>query len=280
MNNKYYRLLNFRGYLVKAGLLLLGAGLFIGCPEPVEDPDPPARPLLVTKSLPEAWEEAGIDADNTGTNRIVLMWHPNQEEDLSGYEIYRADTLRTNKFRRIAAIDIFHILGADTIYHDDSISTHLNYYYYVRARDNAGNRSHPSDTVTYRLLLPPQALAPSDTVVHGPFTFIWFDRVGQYDYTTEYTLRLDNLDLNRSVWVCRFMNAWYDYANSYPIPLDYFPCSQGASAEAEVIACNEISSQLPAGVYRWKVKAISEVDNHTGLDEASAESEWAFFTIE
>lgn len=265
--------------ILKIGIVLTGF-FFWACPEVVEDPDPPAPPKIVEKSLPEAWVEQGIDADNTGENRIVLMWHPNQEEDLAGYAIYRADTVITNKFNHIATIDLFHTLGADTIYYDDSLRTYVDYFYYIRARDHAGNHSLPSDTMTYRLLLSPQCIAPIDANVGQNFTFEWMDRVAGYENSIEYVIRVDNYELNQTVWICRFTNAWLGFENTTPIPFDYFPSDQTGSTNAVILYCNGLYQTLPPGVYRWKVKAISEVDNHTTLDEASGESEWVYFAIE
>ncbi|MCK5331150.1 MAG: hypothetical protein KAK01_07070, partial [Candidatus Marinimicrobia bacterium] len=62
------------------------------------------------------------------------------------------------------------------------------------------------------------------------------------------------------------------------IPFNYFPSEQ--SGPSNLLICNGLYQTLPPGVYRWKVKAISEVDNHTNLDEASGESEWVYFAIE
>jgi len=259
-------------------LLSLVILVLIACPESVEDPDPPDKPLLVAKSLPEAWDERGIDADNTGKNQIVLMWHPNSEKDLAGYAIFRADTLITNRFVHIANIDLFHTMDTDTIYNDDSLKTYIDYFYFIKARDNAGNLSAASDTVSYRLLQAPYCIAPIDTTTGDNFTFKWMDRASQYTYSIEYLLRLDNVNLNQTVWVCRFTNTWYGYENNTPIPFPYFPSEQ--SGPSNLLYCDSRFQQLPAGVYRWKVKAISEVDNHTTLDEASGESEWVFFTIE
>ena len=258
-------------------VIILSGFLFWACPAVMEDPDPPAPPKIVEKSLPEAWVEQGIDADNTGENRIVLMWHPNQEEDLAGYAIYRADTVVTNKFNHIATIDLFHTLGADTIYYN-SLRTYVDYFYFIRAQDHAGNLSDPSDTITYRLLRAPQCIAPIDTSVEQNFTFEWMDRASGYEYSTEYVLRVDNINLNQTVWICRFTNNWYGYENMTPIPFNYFPSEQ--SGPSNLLICNGLYQTLDPGVYRWKVKAISEVDNHTNLDEASGESEWVYFAIE
>ena len=36
---------------------------------------------------------------------------------------------------------------------------------------------------------------------------------------------------------------------------------------------------MKEGNYRWKIKSISQVDNQSGIDEASGESPWQYFSI-
>ncbi|GEM_PF-650537 len=256
--------------------------LIPGCPDVVEDPYPPARPVLVEKSLPEEWVERGIDADNTGKDRIVLMWHPNTEDDLSGYIVYRADSTPENEFRPIAVIDLFQNMETDTIYYDDSLSAYVRYYYYLTATDLAENESLPSDTVSYMLLNSPQPYAPLNESVGPNVTFKWMDRASHYYYSNEYVIRLDRLSDNtdiETIWICRFTNVWFGYENSTPIPFTYFPAASQNWPD-NVIVCRGKVDTLSPGLYRWKVKAIGEVDNETGLDESGGESEWAYFSIE
>ncbi len=252
--------------------------IFTACPDVVEDPDPPAAPRLVEKSLPEAWAERGIDSDNTGGSRIVLMWHPNRESDLQGYAIYRADTVISTGFNKIGTIDIYNNFGADTVYYDENVHNYVDYYYFIRALDNADNLSKRSDTVKYRLLRNPVGLAPDDIVVSRDFTFEWLDGYSNFEVSHEYVLRLDYLESDSTVWIARLLNKWYENENKEPILIDYF--TSNSNWPQNVLVCNEKYSSLPAGLYRWKVKAISEVDNSTNLDEASAESEWLFFEIQ
>lgn len=258
---------------------IIGLLVITGCPDVVEDPDPPARPRLVEKSLPEALVEQGIDADNSATNRIVLMWHPNDEEDLQGYAIYRADTTLDNDFTRIAQIDLLQAFDADTVYFDDSLSNYVDYFYFIRALDISGNKSKPSDTVSYRLIYPPLAISPIDTTftTSDNVVFTWFMTVPNHDHPRHYVIRLDNVTLNESVWVCRLINNWHVYTNSDPIPFTYIPCSNATSST--IFSCNDLIDQLPVGVYRWKVKAIYKFD-YLDRDISSGESEWCFFTIE
>ncbi len=270
-------MIQLKSYIISSWLIILTT-FFIACPEAVEDPDPPERPVMVTKSLPESWHETGIDADNTGSSRIVVMWHPNTEDDLAGYVIYRADTLTENGFREIATIDLFNVFGADTVFFDDSLYYWINYFYFICALDNSDNLSQPSDTVTYRLIRAPQGLIPRDTTIVGSFQFYWMDRAANYEYSTEYVIRLDNLEMGQTVWIARFTNVWYGFENSEPIPFSFF--NGDDSRPTNLLSHAELYTELPSGIYRWKVKAISEVDNTSGLDEASGESEWLYFNIE
>jgi len=261
---------------------IIGFILFIfiinGCQDVKEDPDPPGKPNWVVKELPENFIEKGIDVDNTGESRIVLMWYKNAEEDIAGYELFRADTSKLNKYKKITYLDIFHVLGSDTAYYDDSISNYVDYYYFLRAIDNSDNRSIPSDTITYRLIRSPDCIGPVDNLVGQNFTFEWMDRASNYEFSTEYVLRLDWVDSSKTVWTARFTNVWYGYENEEPIPFDFFHCSE--NGPENLISCNSQITTLTPGIYRWKVKAISEVNNTNNIDEASGESEWAYFEIQ
>ncbi|NOZ03250.1 MAG: hypothetical protein GXO92_01385 [FCB group bacterium] len=256
--------------------------LIPGCPDVVEDPYPPAKPVLVEKSHPEDWVEQGIDADNAGKDRIVLMWRPNTEDDLSGYIVYRADSTADNEFRPIAMIDLFQNIETDTMYYDDSLSTYVRYFYYLTAVDLAENESRPSDTVSYLLLNSPLPHAPVNESVDSNVIFEWMDRASHYYYSNEYVIRLERLyDINNieAIWICRFTNVWFGYENTTPIPFPYFPAGSQNWPD-NVISCKGKVDTLSPGLYRWKVKAIGEVDNKTGLDESGGESEWAYFSIE
>lgn len=248
------------------------------CLDVPEDPEPPVRPEWVQKSLPESFDERGIDADNTGKERIVLMWYQNQEEDLAGYEIYRADTSSDNTFKKIRFRDIFQVQGVDTMMFDDSVSNHVDYFYCIKARDISGNLSISSDTISYRLINAPECISPVNSTVEAGLAFEWMDLASNYEFSTEYVIRLENMSLGQTVWTARFTNIWYGYENNNPVSFQFFNCSD--QQPDNLISCNTNLSRLVPGVYRWKIKAISEVDNSTNLDEASGESEWAYFTVD
>ncbi|MFQ6614469.1 MAG: hypothetical protein ACE5D1_06455 [Fidelibacterota bacterium] len=254
--------------------------LLAGCGRVNEDPFPPERPRWVEKSLPEAWTETGIDAESSGSPGIILMWQPNSETDLAGYTLYRADSSRDRDFKPVADIDLIQTWTSDTSYQDEQVVPYVDYFYTLTARDQAGNESAPSDTLQYRLMLPAQLLNPVDRVCSSDsLVFSWIDPLGEYTYTQEYVLRVDFLDpAPHTVWIARFYQRWYQSQSSGdPIQLEWFP--PFGPWPDYVSLCQAVKDSLSPGLYRWKIKNMSEVDNATGLDECSGESEWAFFEL-
>ncbi|RMF10859.1 MAG: hypothetical protein D6762_00550 [Candidatus Neomarinimicrobiota bacterium] len=260
---------------------LLGLVLWMACQPAQEDPFPPDAPRWVTKSDPVAWTESGIDATyENGRVAVQLMWHPNLEDDLHGYRLYRSDSARSGPYEWIQEIRPDLTPGADTAWIDVTAPQYRKLYYYLTAVDWAHNESSPSDTLTYRLLAAPLPLGPSDqSVQRDTLAFRWIDRLQAHTYTQEYVLRVDVLSTPpRTVWVVRFTQQWYEaQTNGAPIRFPWF--APGQSWPENVLALLAESDSLEPGLYRWKVKNISEINNATGLDEASGESDWAFFEL-
>ncbi len=273
--------------------------LFFACSSPIEDPISPKRPVWVDKSYPDAIIENGIDSDHSFGERIVLMWHKNSDKDLSSYNIFRGELITNSNnissiiYEKITTIDPTQNFGIDTLYYDENINKYTTYYYYLIAEDLANNKSTPSDTISYRLINSPTAITPSNIITDTKPTFMWIDNAAMFEYSNEYIIRLESSGLsNESIWVCRFSNNWFGFENETPINFPYFPANgywpeNGESdpgipdnAPTNVISCYGYTSELPTGSYRWKVKAISEVNNITGVDEASGESEWLYFNID
>lgn len=272
-----FRIISF----IKSGFLkiiFISAMILSGCPDVKEDPIHPEKPKWVPKSLPEAMVETGIDADNTGKERIVLMWSQNQDEDLAGYEIYRADTSAENTFRKIRYVDILEFLETDTLYYDDSVRNYTDYFYVIKAKDNSENSSPPSDTISYRLINHPDCISPVDSTYTDNFTFRWMDHASNFEFSTEYVIRIEDVETGKTVWTARFTNIWYGFENEEPISMDFFYCNE--TGPDNLLSCNSASDSLLPGLCRWKIKAISEIDNSTNLDEASGESEWSYFYLE
>ena len=280
-------------------ILILVLSLFFACSNPIEDPISPNPPVWVDKSLPDGIIEYGIDSDHSFGKRIVLMWHKNSDKDLSSYNIYRAELFTNSNnissmiYEKITTIDPTQNFGLDTLYYDENINTYTTYYYYMIAEDLADNKSTPSDTISYRLINSPTAIAPTNIITNTKPTFIWIDNAAMFEYSNEYIIRLETSgSSNEPTWICRFSNSWFGFENETPINFPYFPANgywpaNGESdpgipdnAPTNVISCYGYTSELPRGSYRWKVKAISEVNNITGVDEASGESEWLYFNID
>lgn len=269
---------------VRFRLILLGvllSSMTFNCNEPPEDPTPPAAPRWVLKSLPEAWVEQGIDAASRGGGAIVLMWHPNGEPDLSGYELFRADSVKNSSYQKRYTVDLFEP-GTDTLYYDDNVEQYRHYYYYLRAFDLAGNRSPSSDTIDYTLLNAPVPYTPvNDTVAIEELYFEWMDRPSHFVYSNEFVLRLERVIQSlqtEAFWISRFNNDCYECGNTTPQGIAYFPV--GDPWPGNVLNCLQKNDSLKAGQYRWKVKAIGEVNNQTNRDESSSESEWVYFFLE
>ena len=282
---------------MKITILLLF--LFFACSSPIEDPISPKRPVWVDKSYPDAIIENGIDSDHSFGERIVLMWHKNSDKDLSSYNIFRGELITNSNnissiiYEKITTIDPTQNFGIDTLYYDENINTYTTYYYYLIAEDLANNKSTPSDTISYKLINSPTAIAPSNIITDNKPNFIWIDNAAMFEYSNEYIIRLETSgSSNEPTWICRFSNSWFGFENETPINFPYFPANgywpaNGESdpgipdnAPTNVISCYGYTSELPTGSYRWKVKAISEVNNITGVDEASGESEWLYFNID
>lgn len=74
-----------------------------------------------------------------GTAALTLMWNPNQEPDLQGYNVYRGT--QSGQYQMIATT-------TDTSY-VDSVDSGNVYYYAITAFDTAGNESDYSNEVSW-----------------------------------------------------------------------------------------------------------------------------------
>ena len=231
------------------------------CGESIEDPDPPARPLWVEKSAPTDTIESGIRPYNDG-NGILLEWHPNLEEDISGYKLYRTGEDIENKFALIADINAFKISGADTFFIDDSVNLNIDYFYYLKAYDQAGNKSEPSDTIRYCLIEKAEPSKPSGTIndIHPLFEWYYFARDAY-----EYVIRVEIFSPREVIWISRIRRSNYtDFSQKI------FYNSDGSA----------VLNSLESGVtYQWCIKSISLVDNRN-FDIAGSISNWGYFIIE
>jgi len=249
--------------------------------------------MWIEKSQPDNRIELGIDSDNNTKSGIVLTWYSNSENDLAGYNIYRGQQSNGTaiQYEHLTEIDIFQKFEYDTLYFDINASDNVTYFYYIEAEDLAGNKSSPSDTISYTLRLPPTSLSPVNTIADSFPIFRWIDNVENYQYTSEFVIRVEKSNENSTepFWVCRFYNQWFGYENTIPISFLFFPAMGSwdeinidlhTNAPSNVISCYGTTSVMSNGTYRWKIKAISQVNNETNIDDASGESAWSYFNIE
>jgi len=74
--------------------------------------------------------------------RLSIFWVANSETDLAGYYVYRSTdpNLPKDKWLKLTPT-----LYTKTTFTDQNVEAGRNYYYYVVAVDNSGNRSPPSE---------------------------------------------------------------------------------------------------------------------------------------
>lgn len=248
--------------LLKIFLMVSMIVIVPNCGESIEDPDAPVPPVWVCKSAPTDTIATGIRPYNEG-NGIILEWHPNLEGDISGYKLYKAELDIENKFRLAADINAFSVSGADTFFIDDSVKFGIDYYYYLRAYDRAGNKSNPSDTIQYAVISKVEPRKPTGTLTAQPTIFEWNDFS---NLNPEYVIRLENLETHNVIWISRFTTPNYgDFCQSINFNFD-------GLAEPGALSSGQW--------YRWCIKSIVYVAPHTNIDIGGSVSNWEYFSIE
>ncbi len=262
----------------------ISAFIFIlfGCPDYVEDPNPPAPPVFVEKTYPADLIEKGIGAYNFNTenpdkNSIQLMWHPNTEDDLAGYKLYRALEIvdELTDFEVIETIDLSTTMsGRDTFFVDTTPAELKRYYYYLTAYDLAGNNSLPSDSISYKLLKKPHAFPIAHGTTSRNLTFRWEEHQLDSEFPQNSVIRINDED-DLTVWVCLFYYPFNGYS------FNFAPNGENVNEEV-VIAFNGIEGYLPPGRYFWKVEALrlgNGISTDADMDYVGAESDWVEFIL-
>jgi len=234
--------------------------VFYRCPEPVEDPDPPVRPNWVECTLPESVNDRGIRSDPI-SDAIVLEWHPNPDEDLAGYLIYRTTQKIDNPYQLLADINVFETGGNDTIYYDETAPLNELCYYYLKAYDQAGNRSQPTDTIFYRLLPKVDLIYPLSPIAENRPLFSWND-LSQTGY--EYVIQVIALKNKEVVWI---------YRMSRPNYADFLQTVRFNKDNTAII-----SGLITGESYQWGIETIGAV-NQKNIEVAGSKSYWGYFTV-
>jgi hypothetical protein len=141
-------------------------------------------PQFVPQSQPDSVIETGIGQD-PATGGIFLQWY--RTEGAAGYKMYRSDTTNLKglpvNFSIVGNVAASSSLNDTSMVDDNSITTGVEYYYYMMAYGADGTVSNLSDTINYRLLNRPAPHYPGgptypDVVSASGLYFSWFDPTG------------------------------------------------------------------------------------------------------
>lgn len=243
--------------------LAILALLIFGCEKGLTrgDTTPPAPPVLLPHPPDSLASEHGIDAVPEN-DYIRLEWLPNEEEDLAGYEIYRATWPDTTDFKLIRILgkeQVQTIIDGDTTYNywddtavaDSSELFFTKFRYAMKAYDEADNKSNLSEAVDYGLLEKIILYQPHDTVNTPVPTFKWDDPNLS---STGYILKVYDLNLAEMIWISGTIIAHKDSIQ--------YNADQKATQDS-LIADHQ---------YKWRIDAI-------GPDYTfGSESKWMGFT--
>ena len=83
-------------------------------------------------------------------NSIKFLWHPNPEEDIWKYYVYRTNSVDEETYNPIDFSSILTIEN-DTLFYDEELGDYVKYYYYLKAEKFEGIESNTSDTIFYTL---------------------------------------------------------------------------------------------------------------------------------
>jgi len=241
-------------------ITLFVIALLSACGENLEDPDPPARPEWVVKSLPEDTTETGIDADPNG-DVINLEWLTGSEDDISNYRLYRAIDNDEDGFDLLTEIIPNLTAGTVNSYIDEDVSIDRDYFYFLRAIDQAGNLSTRSDTIRYKLVTKVNLLEPSGTISSVSPTFKWNDPSNS---VSEYIIRVEQFNPHRVVWIASLIRSGYtddEQSRSYG--------STGSVFQ------NELSRDV---IYRWRIDGVGNFDRENEI--SGSESNWSYFIVQ
>jgi hypothetical protein len=204
----------------------------------------PAAVVLIPSAADTCRDERGMDAVPEG-DAILIVWIPSGEENVTEYEIYRGSR-KDAVFTRIARVQV-----PDSTYLDYGVTLDTRYYYYLLAVNDGGERSEPSDTLSYKLIQKATGLLPvGETAIAKP-VFSWHDP--NTPQKAFYVIRLMESATKQVVWLSL-------------IPSSY-------SGDRETVQFNDDGTapidSLGGGIdYQWRVDVVGSEDC------SGSESEW------
>ena len=208
------------------------------------------RSVVLMPGAPDtSMVETGIDAIPDG-DLIRVEWSAG-DESTALYEIYRG-TLPSASFTKIVTVET-----PVQSYEDQVPSKGVRYYYFVRAVNDEGIQSDPSDTLSYRLIHKAEILDPVGTSGSAP-TFSWRDP--NSPQANDYIIRLKAADTGSMIWLSQFQNSNYGPDTKSII----FNADHGASLENLVLGTN----------YQWRIDIIGNEKN------CGSESPWTSIQIQ
>ena len=157
---------------------LVFALLFQGCTPTGSPVKVVGTAKFVPQSAPSAPVETGISQDPE-SGGIFLQWYG--ASGIAGFKVFRSDSVTELgvpvDFSLISTVSANSGLG-DTSMTDNSVTTGVEYWYYLRQYANDGTVGSPSDTIHYQLLHRPALSNPkaNSVVTSGNVRFVWNDQ--------------------------------------------------------------------------------------------------------
>jgi hypothetical protein len=105
-------------------------------------------PVAPRDTFPPAAPERPSIAPDPSFGRLAIFFAPNKEPDVAGYDLYRSTdpNLPKDQWTKLNQTIL-----TRTTYQDDRVESGKTYYYYLRAVDQAGNVSPPSEVTSEKV---------------------------------------------------------------------------------------------------------------------------------
>ena len=139
--DKHFQFGNNYRYIVRSVSLGTGGGQ-------VESLNSNAVAVAARDTFPPAQPERPSIAPDPSFGRLAIFFAPNKEPDLAGYDLYRSTDPNVPKERWTK---LNQSLLTRTTYQDERVESGKTYYYYLRAVDQSGNVSPPSEVTSERV---------------------------------------------------------------------------------------------------------------------------------